>query len=107
MRPVTIPLQRCYRRSLHHFLERFTTQITKRYKPKLITYLRNYRSTSKIVKFVNNFSTLVNEFQKARVKDKPPLIPERSPPLNRIPLLGMFRPDVKTLAKDLSGFIHK
>lgn len=90
-----------------NFLERFTTQTNINVQPKLINLSQNYRSTSKIVKFVNNFSTLDHEFQKARVKDKPAIIPERSPPLTEFPILGMFRHDVKTLAKDLSGFIRQ
>lgn len=90
-----------------NFLERFTTQNDLNIEPKLINLSQNYRSTSNIVKFVNNFSTLDREFQKARVKDKPVIIPERSPPLTEFPILGMFRHDVETLAKDLSKFIHQ
>lgn len=92
-----------------HFQERFESQIDLKdflnYQPELIYLSQNYRSTKNIVQFCNEFSQLDTEFQPARVKNKPAIKPERSPPLTEFPILGMFRKDVKTLAHDLSNFI--
>lgn len=90
-----------------NFLERFNTQIDLNNQPELINLSQNYRSTRNIVKFVNQFSTLDQEFQTARVVDKPAITPERSASITEFPILGMFRNDVETLAKDLSQFIHQ
>lgn len=90
-----------------NFLERFNTQIDLNIQPELINLSQNYRSTRNIVQFVNQFSTLDPEFQIARVADKPAITPERSAPITEFPILGMFRNDVETLAKDLSQFIHQ
>jgi len=92
-----------------NFLERFSTQINleEPKKPELIYLSQNYRSTENIVQFCNGFSQLDTEFQLARVKDKPAIIPERTPPFTDFPILGMFRKDVETLAQDLSQFIEQ
>lgn len=73
--------------------------------PRLIYLSQNYRSTKNIVNFCNEYVNLDKEFQSARVKDKPAIISERSPPITEFPVLGMFREDVETLSKDLSDFI--
>ncbi len=91
-----------------NFLERFEKQLhLKDYKPELIHLSGNYRSTTNIVQFCNQYSQLDTEFQPARVEDKPAIQPKRRPPLTEFPILGMFRDDVETLAKDLSKFIHQ
>lgn len=91
-----------------NFLERFEKQVQlKDYKPDLIHLSGNYRSTHNIVGFCNQYSQLDTEFQLARVKDKPAIQPKRTHPLTEFPILGMFRDDVETLAKDLSEFIHQ
>jgi DNA helicase-2/ATP-dependent DNA helicase PcrA len=89
-----------------NFLERFTSQLEGN-QPELINLSQNYRSTRNIVKFCNAFSQLDSGFQPARVKDKPAIQPERSPPFTDFPILGMFREDVETLACDLSQFIEQ
>ena len=75
--------------------------------PTLIYLSRNYRSTRNIVDFVNTFSVLDDEFQQARVADKPPIEAARSGDYVDYPVLGMFRPTVKALARDLARFIHQ
>jgi len=76
-------------------------------KPEKIFLSPNYRSTKNIVNFCNNFVTLDEEFQKARVQDKPQIVDSRSPPYENFPILGMFRDDKETLASDLADFIYK
>ncbi|NYB53056.1 MAG: ATP-dependent helicase [Methanobacteriaceae archaeon] len=87
------------------FQERFKEQLN--HPTELIYLSQNYRSTEKIVNFCNQFVTLDPEFQYARVKDKPAILPERSPPFTDYPIIGMFRDDVETLARDLSHFIEQ
>lgn len=76
-------------------------------KPEKIFLSPNYRSTKNIVDFCNEFIMLDEEFQKARVQDKPPIVDERSHPYENFPILGMFRDDKETLASDLADFIYK
>ena len=76
-------------------------------KPEKIFLSPNYRSTKNIVNFCNNFVTLDEEFQKARVQDKPQIVDSRSPPFENFPFFGMFRDDKETLASDLADFIYK
>lgn len=75
-------------------------------KPEKIFLSANYRSTKNIVDFCNDFITLDEGFQKARVQDKPPIVDSRSPPYQNFPILGMFREDKETLATDLADFIY-
>jgi DNA helicase-2/ATP-dependent DNA helicase PcrA len=74
--------------------------------PQTINLSRNYRSTSNIVDFCNNFITLDQHYQNARVQNKPHIIPARSQPYDNYPILGMFRDTVEELAHDLARFIH-
>jgi DNA helicase-2/ATP-dependent DNA helicase PcrA len=75
-------------------------------KPKKVFLNKNYRSTKRIIKLVNDYSSLDNAYQEVRVKDKPPLA--TSPKAEQgAPILGMFRDNVDDLAIDMSGFIHK
>jgi DNA helicase-2/ATP-dependent DNA helicase PcrA len=65
----------------------------------------NYRSTQRIVGFVNEFAKLDSDFQSVRVSGKPQLkwgpraVPGR-------PILGMFRETREDLAAALASFIH-
>ena len=74
--------------------------------PALVYLSNNYRSTGEIVQFCNDFITLDRRFQSARNQGKPPIIPMRTGVVPRYPVLGMFRADVTTLARDLAEFIH-
>jgi DNA helicase-2/ATP-dependent DNA helicase PcrA len=72
----------------------------------LAVYLStNYRSTQKIVAFVNHFAELDAGYQCVRVVGKPRLMHGPQADTGR-PVLGMFRPTLDDLADDLAGFIH-
>ncbi|QYZ80350.1 ATP-dependent helicase [Methanofollis formosanus] len=74
--------------------------------PTVITLSKNYRSTQNIVDRVEQFVTLDPTFQCARVEEKPPIEYARiGKPVN-YPILGMFRDDLPTLARDLSFFLE-
>ena len=66
----------------------------------------NYRSTENIINHCNHFVELDNNYQSARVKEKPKII---APDFDKdkMPILGMFRPNVEMLSKDLSRLIGK
>lgn len=74
--------------------------------PQIIYLSKNYRSTPNIVDFCNNFVLLDKEYQDARVKNKPKIIPARPQSFTNYPVLGMFRDNIETLASDLAEFIH-
>ena len=65
----------------------------------------NYRSSENIINHCNQFAELDNEYQNARVANKPKII---SPDFDKekMPILGMFRNNPQILAKDLSRLIN-
>jgi DNA helicase II / ATP-dependent DNA helicase PcrA len=66
--------------------------------------INNYRSTPEVVAFFNSFIANDPDFAPARVQ--PPKPPIRAQlPSSGAPILGMFRSDVTTLAKDLASFL--
>ncbi|MDL2270862.1 ATP-dependent helicase [Methanobrevibacter sp. OttesenSCG-928-I08] len=65
----------------------------------------NYRSTPNIINHCNHFVELDNKYQTARVKEKPIIIASNSKG-ESIPVLGMFRPSTKILAKDLAKLFN-
>ena len=65
----------------------------------------NYRSTRTIVNWCNDFIQLDSAYNQVRVPNKPRLTAARSGSYLEYPILGMFRPDVATLARDLARFI--
>jgi len=65
----------------------------------------NYRSTRTIVNWCNDFIQLDSAYNQVRVPNKPRLTAARSGSYLEYPILGMFRPDVATLAQDLARFI--
>jgi len=75
--------------------------------PRLIMLSENYRSTENIVRLISNFISLDRSFQNVRVSKKPSLRHARTGDSENYPILGMFRDDIETLAKDLSKFIYK
>ncbi len=75
--------------------------------PLFVNLSKNYRSTKSIVNFCNEFVHLDKNFQNARVKGKKLIIPSRIESFENFPVLGMFRNDINTLAKDLAGFINE
>lgn len=81
------------------FAKRFKTKPT----PIFLTF--NYRSTRRIIKFVNQYAALDAEYQHVRVADKPALKHGPKAP-DGLPILGMFRDSADDLAKDLGDFIR-
>ncbi|MGF7119427.1 UvrD-helicase domain-containing protein [Methanobacterium oryzae] len=76
-------------------------------KPIFVNLSKNYRSTKKVVNFCNEFVYLDRNFQDARVSGKKSIVSSRIEPFVDFPVLGMFRGDINTLAKDLAEFINK
>lgn len=85
----------------------FQQRYQERFKRKPITVFlsNNYRSTGNIISFVNGYATLDKKYQDVRVDAKPPLAHGPKAP-DGLPVLGMFRPDIDTLARDLARLIH-
>lgn len=66
----------------------------------------NYRSTENIINHCNQFVEIDDEYQFARVKNKPKIIAPNFDK-DKMPILGMFRNNVEMLSKDLSNIISK
>lgn len=66
----------------------------------------NYRSTENIINHCNQFVEIDEEYQLARVKNKPKII---APDFDKdkMPVLGMFRNNVEMLSKSLANLIAK
>jgi DNA helicase-2/ATP-dependent DNA helicase PcrA len=66
----------------------------------------NYRSTENIINHCNRFVEIDEEYQLARVKNKPKII---APDFDRdrMPVLGLFRNNVEMLSKSLANLISK
>lgn len=75
--------------------------------PTTIYLSNNYRSTPAIVNFCNEFVTLDDSYQDARVPGKPSITTAREGSFDNYPVLGMFREDVQTLGRDLSEFLRE
>lgn len=73
----------------------------------------NYRSTENIIDLCNDFVELDDEYQPARVNEKPEIVypnlegKDSSSNDSEIPILGMFRNNPEMLAKDLAAFIDE
>ena len=69
----------------------------------------NYRSTENIIGLCNDFVELDDEYQSARVKEKPKIeVPSfNSDDSSQVPILGMFRNNEQMLANDLAKFIDE
>ena len=69
----------------------------------------NYRSTENIIDLCNDFVELDDEYQSARVKEKPKIeVPSfNEDDSNQVPILGMFRNNEQLLANDLAKFIDE
>lgn len=66
----------------------------------------NYRSTRRIVEFVNDYATLDKRYGEVRVKRKPALRPGPKAETGR-PVLAMFRASREELADDLADFLYQ
>jgi DNA helicase-2/ATP-dependent DNA helicase PcrA len=87
-----------------NFEKRFNDAVGK--KPKKIFLNENYRSSTVIIDFVNDYATLDAGYQSVRVAGKPPLVNPK-PRESEVPILGMFRDTINELAEDLAMFIHR
>jgi DNA helicase-2/ATP-dependent DNA helicase PcrA len=67
----------------------------------------NYRSTPIIVDFCSDFIKLDQDYQEARVKEKPSIKSARSGRDPSCPVLGMFRRDARQLAHDIAIFVYE
>jgi len=68
----------------------------------------NYRSSKKIVEFVNDYIELDSEYQNVRLtKDKAKIVFAREEEHVDFPVLGMFRNTLEELATDLAEFIRR
>lgn len=86
-----------------NFEKRFNDALGKN--PKKIFLNENYRSSTVIIDFVNDYATLDAGYQSVRVAGKPPLVNPK-PRESDVPILGMFRDTISELAGDLAAFIH-
>ena len=86
------------------FQQRFVQQVQNIPQPQLEYLVDNYRSTPAIVSFFNIFIQNDTGFQPARVQPPKPRIIAQSP-ANGVPVLGMFRPNINSLADDLTSFL--
>lgn len=73
--------------------------------PRPIDLSTNYRSTANVVSWYTTFLGLDRPYQAARVPGKAALQIGRAGNYMDYPVLGLFRPDVRTLAQDVARFI--
>jgi DNA helicase-2/ATP-dependent DNA helicase PcrA len=72
--------------------------------PRVLHLVDNYRSTPEIVQYFNDFVDADPAFSSARVQPPKPRI-QHQIRSNGCPVLGLFRPDRNTLARDLTTFL--
>ena len=66
----------------------------------------NYRSSENIIEHCNQFAELDDEYQNARVENKPKIIAPQFEN-DKVPVLGMFRNNPEMLANDLTRLIDQ
>ncbi len=91
-----------------NFPNRISSTLGTNWQPRVVYLHENYRSTGRIVEFCQRFADCDLAYQAVRVGGKPSLVasaPHATLPGSDIPVLGMFRHDVQTLAKDLAQFL--
>ena len=66
----------------------------------------NYRSSKNIINHCNRFVEIDDNYQRARVKNKPKII---APDFDKdnMPILGLFRNNVEMLSKSLANLLSK
>lgn len=74
-------------------------------KPTRVYLSNNYRSSSRIIDFVNGYAALDASYKGIRVKGKPQMRPGPRA-VAGVPILGMFRRTQDELAEDLATFLH-
>jgi DNA helicase-2/ATP-dependent DNA helicase PcrA len=86
------------------FESRYEREYSRR--PTAVYLAANYRSTKRIVAFVNHFAEMDRGYQAVRVAGKPRL--QHGPKAaDGMPVLGMFRGSLDDLADELAAFIHQ
>jgi DNA helicase-2/ATP-dependent DNA helicase PcrA len=91
-----------------NFQSRIVQALGPAWAPNRVDLFRNYRSTQRVVNFCQHFITMDTGFLPARAPGKVPLVasaPHATHPTRNVPILGMFRTDVQTLAGDLTQFL--
>jgi DNA helicase-2/ATP-dependent DNA helicase PcrA len=76
------------------------------WKPQKVFLQTNYRSSRRIVHFVDNYARLDAAYQAVRALAKPKLKP-RTDAAEGLPILGMFRSTVTDLSDDLADLIRR
>ncbi|MDO5826128.1 MAG: DEAD/DEAH box helicase [Methanosphaera sp.] len=74
--------------------------------PTTIFLQTNYRSTSNIIDFVNEYILLDGIYQKSRTTNKPPIMANVEAS-DSLPIFSMFRGNVEELSSDLSNLIYE
>ena len=91
-----------------NFPTRICSVLGSNWQPAVVYLHENYRSTGRIVEFCQRFADRDPAYLNVRIVRKPPLVasaPHATLPGNNVPVLGMFRHDVQTLARDLAQFL--
>lgn len=86
------------------FVARFESKVSAKPGVEVEYLVENYRSTPEVVEYFNSYVQADPNFAPARVQPPKPIIRAQLPS-NGIPVLGMFRPDIDTLADDLSSLL--
>lgn len=90
------------------FTNRIAAYLGPGWRPVRQDLVENYRSSERIVSLLNHFITADPDYQQSRVPDKSQCIAAArwatDPNLN-VPVLGMFRHDIDTLANDLCAML--
>jgi DNA helicase-2/ATP-dependent DNA helicase PcrA len=73
--------------------------------PRRVELINNYRSTRQVVDFVNAFVTLDPGYASGRVQPPKPPIGAQRRNTTEFPVIGIFKPDCASLARDLALFI--
>lgn len=87
-----------------HYTSRIKKQLN--ITPKTIFLQKNYRSTSNIIDFTNDFILLDDDYQKSRTSNKPSIVASKNT-IRGCPIFGIFRNNLEELSTDLSEFIYK
>lgn len=96
-RGATVELFRDFHKRYHNFFKAYPTTV----------YLNtNYRSTKKIVDFVNTFVKLDSAYQQIRVAGKPEITASHSA-VSGLPIIGIFRETPEQLASAVAHFVYE
>lgn len=91
-----------------NFTNRITDYLGSQWEPVRYDLVDNYRSSAQIIGLFNHFIGMDWDFSGSRVPGKLPCQPAAAwaaDPQRNIPVLGLFRQDVGTLAEDLCNFL--